>query len=79
MLGNNLNLEVVAEGIETESQLNKLQRMGLPLGQGYLFSKPKNTVFTEKLLLEGLPQKLFPNEEFLLKKDETLIEIENYQ
>ncbi len=41
MLGNNLNLEVVAEGIETETQLQKLRRMGLPLGQGYLFSNRK--------------------------------------
>ena len=82
MLGNNLNLEVVAEGIETESQLKKLQRMGLPLGQGYLFAKPMNTVFTEKLLKDGLPKSLFSNnEEFKMtkKEGETIIELENYQ
>ncbi len=81
MLGNNLSLEVVAEGIETESQLQKLRRMGLPLGQGYLFAKPMNTEFTEKLLRKGLPAELFSESDFkLTKKDEeAIIEIENYQ
>ncbi len=40
MLCNNLNLESVAEGIETESQLKKLMNIGYTYGQGYLFSKP---------------------------------------
>lgn len=81
MLGNNLNLEVVAEGIETESQLQKLRLMGLPLGQGYLFSKPMDTIFTEKFLRKGLCEKLFLNEDFTItqKEGETFIEIENYQ
>ena len=81
MLGNNLNLEVVAEGIETESQLQKLRRMRLPLGQGYLFSKPKSSAFTEHLLKTGLSEELFPNSEFQLtgKEAETIIELENCQ
>ena len=59
MLGLNLNLEVIAEGIETELQLNRLRSLGCRLGQGYLFSKPVNAEFAEKLLREGLPDLSF--------------------
>lgn len=41
-LGENLTLDVVAEGIEREEQLNILKRQGYHVGQGYLFSKPLN-------------------------------------
>ncbi|GGM42022.1 hypothetical protein GCM10011351_30120 [Paraliobacillus quinghaiensis] len=40
-MGNNLNLEVVAKGIETEEQLKALVNLGCEYGQGYLFSKPE--------------------------------------
>lgn len=55
--------------------------MGLPLGQGYLFSKPMNTEFAEKFLKKGLSEKLFSNENFAItqKEGETFIELENYQ
>jgi EAL domain-containing protein (putative c-di-GMP-specific phosphodiesterase class I) len=33
-------MEVIAEGIETQTQLEKLQGFNCELGQGYLFSKP---------------------------------------
>ncbi|HSP74595.1 MAG TPA: EAL domain-containing protein [Cryobacterium sp.] len=39
-LADSLNLDVVAEGIETPSQRDLLQGMGCRYGQGYLFSKP---------------------------------------
>jgi diguanylate cyclase (GGDEF)-like protein/PAS domain S-box-containing protein len=39
-LGRDLGLAVVAEGIETETQLSMLNEMGCQLGQGYLFSQP---------------------------------------
>ena len=37
-LGNNLNMTMLAEGIETEAQLERLRRLGCELGQGFLFS-----------------------------------------
>lgn len=35
-----LNMEVVAEGVETDSQLQKLMRLSCDQFQGYLFGKP---------------------------------------
>ncbi|NEQ96930.1 MAG: EAL domain-containing protein [Cyanothece sp. SIO2G6] len=39
-LGHQLDLVVVAEGIETNEQLEYLQQLGCELGQGYLFARP---------------------------------------
>lgn len=39
-LSDNLGIQLVAEGIETHEQLTLLQRLGCPIGQGYLFSHP---------------------------------------
>ena len=39
-LGHNLGMNVVAEGIETESQSEKLRALRCEYGQGYLFAKP---------------------------------------
>jgi diguanylate cyclase (GGDEF)-like protein/PAS domain S-box-containing protein len=39
-LAHNLGLTALAEGIETEEQLNKLQALGCEFGQGFLFSPP---------------------------------------
>jgi len=39
-LAHHLNLDVVAEGIETREQLEKLIELECEFGQGYLFSKP---------------------------------------
>ncbi|GIF00757.1 putative bifunctional diguanylate cyclase/phosphodiesterase [Paractinoplanes rishiriensis] len=39
-LARNLDLAVVAEGVEDLGQRTALARMGCPYGQGYLFSKP---------------------------------------
>jgi diguanylate cyclase (GGDEF)-like protein/PAS domain S-box-containing protein len=40
MLAQALKLETVAEGIETEEQLNDLKALGCNRGQGFLFSRP---------------------------------------
>lgn len=39
-LGQSLGLPVVAEGIETRTQLKMLSQLGCDYGQGYLFSRP---------------------------------------
>jgi EAL domain-containing protein (putative c-di-GMP-specific phosphodiesterase class I) len=38
-LGHNLDMTMLAEGIETKAQLQRLQALGCELGQGYLFSR----------------------------------------
>jgi PAS domain S-box-containing protein len=50
MLAHNLGLKVVAEGIETQTQLDLLRKIGCELGQGYFFSKPADHETIEKLL-----------------------------
>jgi EAL domain-containing protein (putative c-di-GMP-specific phosphodiesterase class I) len=40
-LGKALGLEVTAEGIETETQLTELRKIGCDLGQGFLFARPE--------------------------------------
>jgi diguanylate cyclase (GGDEF)-like protein/PAS domain S-box-containing protein len=55
LLGQNLNIETVAEGIETEKQLERLRVLGCPFGQGYLFSKPVNARAAERLLQKNAP------------------------
>jgi diguanylate cyclase len=49
-LGCNLDLAVIAEGVEDETQADILSKLGCPLGQGYLFAKP----MTPDLLTEWL-------------------------
>ena len=39
-LGHDLGLKVVAEGVEDEATLHRLQKLGCDLAQGYHFSKP---------------------------------------
>lgn len=39
-LAHDLNLVVVAEGIETQAQFELLKELGCDIGQGFLFSKP---------------------------------------
>lgn len=40
VMAKSLGLKVIAEGIETETQLAKLQQLRCRYGQGYLFAKP---------------------------------------
>ena len=39
-LGRNLELDVIAEGVEDERQAKILTELGCPFGQGFLFAKP---------------------------------------
>jgi diguanylate cyclase (GGDEF)-like protein/PAS domain S-box-containing protein len=40
MMARNLGVDVIAEGIETEDQRRRVERLGCGYGQGYLFSRP---------------------------------------
>ena len=42
-MGNSLNMDVVAEGVETELQLNFLQNLGCAYVQGLLFGEPMSS------------------------------------
>lgn len=52
MMAHKLGLKVIAEGIETDEQLNLLLSIDCDYGQGYLFSKPKPL---DQLLLDYMP------------------------
>jgi EAL domain-containing protein (putative c-di-GMP-specific phosphodiesterase class I) len=53
-IAKNLNVPVVAEGVETESQLQLLKRMGCAMVQGYYFSRPLHpSEFEAKYLQDG--------------------------
>jgi len=49
-LAKSLKLKVVAEGIETNDQLECLAKLGCQYGQGYLFSKPVPAIEASRLL-----------------------------
>ncbi|MCT7949870.1 EAL domain-containing protein [Ancylothrix sp. C2] len=52
-LGQNLGMQVTAEGIETAQQLRRLGELGCGFGQGYLFSKPLEPQKATELLAGG--------------------------
>lgn len=52
-LAKHLNMDVVAEGIESEQQLRKLRAFRCEYGQGFLFAKPLEREAAETLLAEG--------------------------
>ena len=63
-LAKNLKMKVIAEGIETESQLSLLRTLGCDFGQGYLLARPQSREETEKLLYQNshwFPSNLQPN------------------
>jgi len=49
-LGHALNLDIIAEGIETAAQAQELTLLGCPLAQGYHFAKPLDSQRITKLL-----------------------------
>ncbi|MEP6501794.1 MAG: EAL domain-containing protein [Betaproteobacteria bacterium] len=60
-MAHSLQMHVLAEGVETDSQLALLVANGCDLMQGYLFSKPVSPAAIEAMWLEGrrLPEKYF--------------------
>jgi EAL domain-containing protein (putative c-di-GMP-specific phosphodiesterase class I) len=49
-LGNTLQMQVLAEGIETAQQATQLRELGCELGQGYFFSRPLPEAKAEELI-----------------------------
>jgi diguanylate cyclase (GGDEF)-like protein/PAS domain S-box-containing protein len=49
-LAHSLGLEVIAEGVETQLQLENLHRLGCEYGQGYLLSRPQSEQNIEAVL-----------------------------
>lgn len=59
-LGMNFEVDVIAEGVETEAQFKLLHRYGCTSFQGYLFSKPVPVEAFEALIVEqAVKQTLF--------------------
>jgi diguanylate cyclase (GGDEF)-like protein len=54
-LAQNLGMDVVAEGVETESQRAQLRDFECEFGQGYYFSRPMDSDAAEALLLNCFP------------------------
>ncbi|HEX3351704.1 MAG TPA: EAL domain-containing protein [Terriglobales bacterium] len=52
MLAQNLGLVTIAEGTETEEQVNQLKALDCGFAQGYFFSKPADHVAVSDLLLK---------------------------
>jgi EAL domain-containing protein (putative c-di-GMP-specific phosphodiesterase class I) len=59
-LATKLKMDVVAEGIETREQWEKLNAFQCKYGQGFLFSKPLPTADAAKLLDEERAQQPTP-------------------
>jgi diguanylate cyclase (GGDEF)-like protein len=55
MLAHNLGMEIVAEGVETAEQLERLRLLQCEYAQGYFFSKPVSNEVATKLL-QSRPQ-----------------------
>lgn len=53
VLGHTLQLKTIAEGVETQEQLDFLRSIGCDEVQGYLFSKPLPAEEATKILAEG--------------------------
>jgi EAL domain-containing protein (putative c-di-GMP-specific phosphodiesterase class I) len=52
-LAHDLGMKVIAEGVETDEQLSKLNSMECEYGQGYLFTKPLDSQAAGLLLAKS--------------------------
>ncbi|HSK95486.1 MAG TPA: EAL domain-containing protein [Euzebyales bacterium] len=58
LMSGNLALDVVAEGIETQQQRDRLVELGCEFGQGYLLCEPAPADATASWLLAAQPERL---------------------
>jgi EAL domain-containing protein (putative c-di-GMP-specific phosphodiesterase class I) len=61
MMGKNLGLDVIAEGVETITQAEFLKNQGCPELQGYLFSKPVSCQAFEKFIQASQSKRGLPS------------------
>jgi EAL domain-containing protein (putative c-di-GMP-specific phosphodiesterase class I) len=54
MLAHSLEMDVIAEGVETPEQLSRLRSLNCEYGQGYFFSRPVDSKAAEELLASQL-------------------------
>lgn len=55
-LAHDLGMEAVAEGMETDEQLQKLKDLGCEYGQGYIVSEPLGRDQAEELIRKGIEE-----------------------
>ncbi|MEO7664610.1 MAG: EAL domain-containing protein [Candidatus Limnocylindrales bacterium] len=60
-LAHGLGINVVAEGIETSTQAERLRALGCDLGQGYRWARPMDAVAAMELLEARPPQRRLPS------------------
>jgi EAL domain-containing protein (putative c-di-GMP-specific phosphodiesterase class I) len=60
-LAHALNITVVAEGVETPSQLHILETLGCDRAQGFLFSRSLDPSAVSELVIAGIDPGLLPN------------------
>ena len=51
-LAHSLGMDMVAEGVETTAQREKLRELGCEFAQGYLFSQPADSQAASELLVK---------------------------
>mgnify|MGYP000075882317 CR=1 FL=1 len=68
MMGHNLDLKVVAEGVETNEQFALLKQLKCDYAQGYLFSKPITETKLEFLLKDADKPLLPATSQIIVKK-----------
>ncbi len=65
-LGQNLKMNVVAEGIETSEQLAQLKILNCEYGQGYFFAKPMEADAAEMFAKKSLKNLVYPTNQSVM-------------